>query len=333
MRANRGARRLALLAMALLPSLSGCFFISGNINPFGGGPAPLEERVVAGIGKEKIVLIDVERTITAEEQQQAFGLRRRESTVARVEEELQKAAGDERVRAIVLRINSPGGSVTASDVIYHRLRQFAQERRVPIVAHMGDVAASGGYYVALAADEIVASPTSVTGSIGVILFGVNVEGLMSKLGVSNQTFKAGAHKDIGSPLRPMTKEESAILQTVLDSLQARFVGLVRERRPQFSGDAAYVDGRILTAEQALAGKLIDRIGYLDDALNAARQRAQLTQARVVMYRRPGEWGETIYSRAPLSGDTQVNLSLLNVDMSGLGFGTPRFMYLWWPAAE
>jgi protease-4 len=319
--------------MALLPSLSGCFFISGNINPFGGGPAPLEERVVAGIGKEKIVLIDVERTITAEEQQQAFGLRRRESTVARVEEELQKAAGDERVRAIVLRINSPGGSVTASDVIYHRLRQFAQERRVPIVAHMGDVAASGGYYVALAADEIVASPTSVTGSIGVILFGVNVEGLMSKLGVSNQTFKAGAHKDIGSPLRPMTKEESAILQTVLDSLQARFVGLVRERRPQFSGDAAYVDGRILTAEQALAGKLIDRIGYLDDALNAARQRAQLTQARVVMYRRPGEWGETIYSRAPLSGDTQVNLSLLNVDMSGLGFGTPRFMYLWWPAAE
>ncbi len=333
MRVRLVARFMPLVPV-LLVGLSGCVFVSANLNPFGGNIEPLAERKVAGEGKDKVLLVDIARTITADEQPGSFGFKRQESTVARLESELQQAGEDERVKAIVLRINSPGGTVTASDVIYHRLMAFKAEHHVPVIAHFGDMATSGAYYVALAADEIVASPTSVTGSIGVILFGLNVKGLMSKIGVTDQTIKSGVHKDIGSPLRKMTPEEEEIMQRVLDDMRNRFVGLVRERRPQFDGAASYIDGRILTASQALDGKLVDRIGYLDDAIATARRRAQLDQASVVMYRRPGEFAESIYSKPAVgSGATQVNLNLLNIDLGGLLPGGPRFMYLWQPDAE
>ena len=324
--------RFAASALLLLSSmaLSGCVFISAAISPFGGRPEPLEERVVSGQGKDKVLLIEISRVITAEEQEGSFGLRRRESTVANVEEQLQQAAQDDRVKAIVLRVNSPGGTVTASDVIYHRLMAFRDQRQVPIIAHFGDIATSGAYYVSLAADEIVASPTSVTGSIGVVMAGINLEGLMSKLGVTNQTIKSGEHKDIGSPLRKMTPAELAILQQVLDQMRDRFAGLVRERRPQFAQSDqvdAFTDGRIVTADQALDAKLIDRIGYLDEAIAVARGRARLERARVIMYRRSSEPAENIYSHAALSAP-QVNL--VNVDLSGLLPSHAGFLYLWTP---
>lgn len=315
----------------LLAVLSGCFFITGNFNPFGQAPEALQERVVAGEGADKVLLLDISRTITAEEQEQAFGLRRRASTVARVEEALQRASKDDKVKAVVLRINSPGGTVTASDVIYHRLISFKAKRGIPVIAQMMDMGTSGAYYVALAADEIIASPTTVTGSIGVVMYGVNLADLLAKIGVSNQTIKAGAHKDIGSPLRKMTPEEAQILQGVLDQMRTRFVDLVRERRPRFDGDPALIDGRVLTAPQALAGNLVDRIGYLDDAIAIARERAHIEKARVIMYRRPGEFAENIYSQPSLSGEMQLNL--INLDLGGLLPGSPRFLYMWLPGGE
>lgn len=322
--------RICMLTL-LLAVLSGCFVITGNFNPFGQAPEPLEERVVAGEGADKVLLLDISRTITTEEQEQAFGLRRQASTVARVEEALQRAARDDRVKAVVLRIDSPGGTVTASDIIYHRLMSFKAKRGIPVIAQMMDMGTSGAYYVALAADEIIASPTTVTGSIGVIMYGVNLEGLLTKIGVSNQTIKAGVHKDIGSPLRRMTPEEAQILQSVLDQMRSRFVDLVRERRPGFDGDPALIDGRVLTAQQALAGKLVDGIGYLDDAIARARARAHIEKARVILYRRPGEFAENIYSQPSLSGGMQLNL--VNLDLGGLLPGSPRFLYMWLPGAE
>ncbi|HUI25735.1 MAG TPA: signal peptide peptidase SppA [Candidatus Kryptonia bacterium] len=321
-----------LLVVMWTASLSGCVFISAAINPFGQRPEPLQEHVVSGEGKDKILLLDISHVISADEQQGTFGLQRRESTVANVEEQLQQAAKDDRVKAIVLRVDSPGGTVTASDIIYHRLMEFKDQQHLPIIAHFGDVATSGAYYVSLAADEIIASPTSVTGSIGVVMAGINVEGLMSKLGVSNQTIKSGAHKDIGSPLRKMTAEESAILQHVLDEMHARFAGLVRERRPQFAASDKvdeFTDGRIVTAGQALDAKLVDRIGYLDDAIADARGRAQLSQARVVMYRRPGDFAENIYSQSVARTDgLQVNL--VNLDLGVFLPSQPGLLYLWMP---
>ena len=322
------ALRAATLLLSCVP-LAGCAFVVADLNPFGGRPEQLQEHVVEGEGKAKILLIDISRTIGDEEREPALGLRRRESTVARVKEELRKAEADDRIKAIVLRINSPGGTVTASDILYHELRAFSARRNVPLVAQCLDVATSGAYYAALAADEIVAQPTTVTGSIGVILFGLNVEGLLDKLGVRNQTLKAGARKDIGSPLRPMTPEDERILQAILDDMRGRFVQLVHERRPGARPDvfSTVTDGRVITAGQALDAGLIDRIGYLDDTLAVARQRAGVSTARVVVYRRPSEFAQSVYS---IGGGAPAQVNLMNVDLGGLVPRGPAFMYLWAP---
>jgi protease-4 len=320
------------LAATLIVPLSGCVLVTGNLNPFTTKPQPLEEHVVSGDGNAKVLLIDVSKTISGEDEEEAFGVKRRESTTSRIREELDRAAEDERVRAVVLRINSPGGTVTASDIIFHQLMDFKEKRGVPVVAQLLDMATSGAYYVALAADEIVAAPTSVTGSVGVVMYNVNVSGLMGKIGVADQTIKAGERKDIGSPLRKMTPEEQRILQAVLNQMQDRFLGLVRERRSGVTADGIKTisDGRILSADQALQLGLVDRIGYLQETIDGAEHRAGVSQARVIMYRRPEEFAENIYSGAP-ARPPQMNL--INFDFGGLHTMAPQFLYMWLPNAE
>jgi protease-4 len=323
-------RPVALLPLLACVALQGCAVVLADLDPFDDEPEALQEHVLMGEGEPKVLLIDVSRTITADEQEGVLGLRRRESTVARVAQILEQAKEDEDVRALVLRINSPGGTVGASDVIHHQIRAFAETKKVPVVAQFLDVGASGAYYVALAADEIVAQPTTVTGSIGVILFGLDAHGLLDKIGVRDETLTAGANKDLGSPLRPLRPEERAILQGILDSMHGRFVALVRERRPNVSEQNLSVatDGRIFTADQALALGLVDRIGYLDDAIAAAKRRAGVADATVVSYTRPSELAENIYSSATIPAP-QVNL--VNFDFGALVHDEARFMYLWRPA--
>ncbi len=330
-RAYHGLRRLDGLNASLLTFLcafcSGCVFITGDFNPLSTRPQPLEEHVVAGSGKAKIVMLDIANTITSEESEGALGINKEESTVARVEAVLQQAGEDDDVCALVVRINSPGGTVTASDIVYEQLRRFRNEHHVPVIAQLMDMAASGGYYSALAADEIVANPTTVTGSIGVVFYGVSFEGLMDKIGVRNQTVRTGSMKDIGSPLRTMTPEEKKVLQTLLDQMFARFIGLVRSRRPKLTpeGEARISDGRVLSAEQALDLGLIDRIAYLEDTLSRAKTLAKVPEASVVMYRRPDEFSDTIYARAP----TAQQINLLNVNLHPL-LQSPQFLYMWLP---
>src|SRR6202795_4332086 len=167
--------------------------------------------------------------------------------LVRIREELKKAGDDREVRALIVRINSPGGAVTASDIVFRELTMFKQRARVPVVAVMMDVAASGGYYVALAADTIVAHPTTVTGSIGTILISLNAEGLMQKLGVAATAIKSAEHKDMGSPFRALTPEERAIFQGVIDDLQRQFLAKVIDRHklaPEIARKLA--DGRVYT---------------------------------------------------------------------------------------
>src|SRR5438876_4581879 len=328
-RSGRGvAMRCALALLALELGTSGCFVSLGKLGLLR-GERPLQETRLEGEGRAKVLLVDVSNVITDLPTRHAFGLIEEESTVARVHAELKKAADDERVKAIVVRVNSPGGGVTASDDVYGEIARFKKERKVPVVAALGDLAASGGYYVACAADRIVAHPTTVTGSIGVIMTSLNLEGLLAKVGVRNQTFKAGEHKDILSPLRGATPEERRIVQSILDNLHARFVGVGRGGRPRLdvSRLAELTDGRILDAPQALAAGLIDQIGDLHVALEAAKAAAGVDQARVVAYRRPDETRENIYSAAR-GGPAQVNL--LPVDLGALAASGPRFMYLWAP---
>lgn len=331
-----GARRLSrLLAVAaLLPALAGCVLVvAPPLSWFERDPG-LRETVLQGEGDAKILVIAIDGFISDQPTERAFGLVREQSTLARVAAELDKAEADPAIAAVVLRIDSPGGGVTASDEIYHRLRRFAEEHDLPMVASLGGVATSGGYYVALAADDILAHPTTVTGSIGVILVGVNVAGLMDKLGVEDETYTSGPHKDLLSPLRGATEAERDIVQGVLDDLFARFVDVVETRRPGLSDEQRerIVDGRIFAARPARELGLVDGLGRLEDAIDLARERAGVREARVMMYHREGESAETVYSRfagEPASaGGPAATLSGPTLSLESLT--SPQFLYLWRP---
>jgi protease IV len=316
-------RPLALVAALLL---AGCSVISIDLSP---RIRPLEEATVEGRGDAKVLLMDVSGFLSDEAPTGGLTIGTpppRVPMLVRLREELKKAAGDPKVRAVVVRINSPGGTVTASDVIFRELDSFKRTSGVPIVASMMDVAASGGYYVALAADTIVAHPTTVTGSIGVVMISLNAEGLMHKLGLAAAAVKSGERKDMGSPFRQLTAEERAIFQSVIDELHRQFVAKLVERRKIAPATASMLaDGRIYTAEQALGHRLIDRIGYMPDALEAARRAAGLDEARVVVYKRPREYRATYYARSETDAGTFQMLSQL----AGVA-GGPKFLFLWAP---
>ena len=307
--------------------LTGCSVISLDLSP---RIRPLEEETVEGRGDAKILLMDVSGFLSDETPSGALTIGTpppRVPLLVRVREELTKARRDPKVRAVVLRINSPGGTVTASDIIFRELQEFKRAAGVPVIASMLDVAASGGYYIALAADTIVAHPTTVTGSIGVIMISLNAEGLMQKVGLATATIKSGERKDMGSPFRQLTPDERAIFQSVIDDLYRQFVAKVVERRNIPAATAATLaDGRIYTAEQALGHKLVDRIGYMPDALAAARQAARVDTARVIVYKRPREYRATYYARAETEAGTFAALSQL----AGLAGAGPKFLYLWLP---
>lgn len=304
--------------------LAGCAFVDV---PLMKAPQPLAEQVLEGEGDKKILLVDISGTIG--EQAREGGLLRRgtPSTVSLVRESLQKAERDPKVAGLILRINSPGGTVTASDIIRHDLAEFKKRRSLPVFACIMGVGASGGYYVATAADEIAAHPTAVTGSIGVLLLTFNVESLLGKIGVEEKTIKSGDKKDLLSPFRRATPDEERLVQGIIDQFHGRFVEMVRERpgnRLPREELQKLADGRIFTAGDALKSGLIDRIAYLDDVIAAMRQRIGEPDARVVTYYRPGSYKGSIYAGA--ADDPSVMELLGGFDAAGGG----QFMYLWKP---
>ncbi len=302
--------------------------LSGCINLPLPGHGPLQETQVEGTGKAKVLLIEISGMISSQEKEGLF--RQTPSMIATVKEQLTRAAKDENVKAVVLRINSPGGTVTASDIIYHELKTFKANRKIPIVASIMDLGTSGGYYIAAAADTVVAHPSSVTGSIGVIMLTLNARGLLEKVGVEATAVTSGPRKDMGSPFRTMTAEERAIFQGLIDSFYQRFLNIVQEGRSnlQMEQIKRLADGRIYTGEQAKAAGLVDEIGYLEDAVAVAKKKAGLTEARVVTYQRPGEYSNNVYSKL-LAPSGLAGLAELDI-MSFVRGGTPQFMYLWMP---
>ncbi len=318
------ARRSAVLAFAWLPAvLAGCI----SVNLPSGQIEPLAETVIEGDGEAKVLMLEVDGVITETSDVADFFGTVNEGMVGRVREELDLAREDDQVKALVLRINSPGGTVTGSDLLYDEIRRFKQERKVPVVAQLMGTAASGGYYIALAADEIHAQRTTVTGSIGVIFSGFNLAGLMEKLGIENQTIKSGGFKDAGSILRRMRPEERAQLQSVIDDLYARFVEVVQAGRKKLTVEQvrALADGRIYSATQALELGLIDEIGSLDASLRRARELAGLSTASVVTYHRPREYTNNYYTRATHRRDAILDLWPGELPIQG-----PAFLYLWAP---
>jgi len=185
-------------------------------------------------------------------------------------EELRKFRDNPNVKAIVLRIDSPGGGVVPSQAICSAVLKTRTEGRVKVVTSMGNLAASGGYYIAAATDRIVANPGTLTGSIGVIMELANVRGLMEKVGVQSVVIKSGKHKDLASPFRTMSVEDRAILQTVLDDVHDQFIQAVAAGRAMKVDQVRdLADGRIFTGRQARTVKLVDELGDLQDAIKLA----------------------------------------------------------------
>jgi protease-4 len=315
-------RRAGLIATVLALTV-GCSVVSIDLTP---RIRPLEEETVGGQGDAKILLMDFSGFLSDDLDTGSLTIGApppRVPLLVRVREELEKASGDRKLKAVVLKINSPGGTVTTSDILFQELDGFRRRTKLPVVAVMMDVAASGGYYIALAADTIVAHPTTVTGSIGVIMVTVNADGLLQKIGVTAAAIKSGPFKDMGSPLRTLTPEERAIFQSVIDELYGQFVGKVAERRKVSLETAKKLgDGRIYTAQQALA----DRIGYIPDALEVARQAAGVSEARIVVYRRPRDYRATYY--AGTRSDSEVEIPFAR--LAAMVTSGPKFLYLWWP---
>jgi len=205
-----------------------------------------------------------------------------------VRDYLRKAEDDALVKAVVLRIESPGGSAAASQEIANEILRFKEETGKPVVVSMGDMAASGGYYISAYADIIVANPATLTGSIGVISQLIYIEGLLEKLGLEIEIIKAGEHKDMG--VRPLTDEERQIMQDITDELYEQFVETVADGRNLSPATVRNLaTGQLYTGGQALKLGLVDELGGLDKAIEVAAELAGVTSATVEEYGPPGSW--------------------------------------------
>ncbi len=281
-----------------------------------------------GLGADKIAVIDVSGMLINAHRPQLLG--EGEHPVSLLLEQLDKARGDPRVKAVILRINSPGGTVVASEMMYEEIQHFRRETGKPVIAVLMDVAASGGYFIACACDEIVAQPSTVTGSIGVLMLTFDLTGTMNLIGVQTDAIISGEHKDTGSPFRPMRPEERELFQRIVNEMYERFVQVVVRGRPNLDEPTVrrLADGRVYMAGQALEAGLIDRIAPMRQTFAATKKRIGARAVRVVAYQRPLDYRPNYYARVP-SPSADINLLKLELPTDWLP-PTPRFLYLWSP---
>ena len=304
----------------------GC--IKPKITLFPEATEPLKEFTLQGTGKEKILIVPITGFISDTQRGPSF--HRQPSMVQEIVSQLKKAEKDKDIKAVILKIDSPGGSVTASDLLYHEITRFKDRSKASLVVMMMDVATSGGYYIALPADFIFAHPTTITGSIGVIFLRPNVSGLMSKIGVQMEIDKSGKNKDMGSPFRSATREEEEIMQNLIEVQAGRFISLVMShRRLTDEARANIATARIYSAGDALRLGLVDQIGYLDDAIEKTTKIAGLAEnSKVIVFRRTEYPDDNLYNT--YSG--RAGIPEINLIETGLADSLPPFRsgfyYLW-----
>lgn len=273
-----------------------------------------------GTGTVKAVRIPVEGVIFRESEARVFA--QRFDKVEGTLRQIRAASQDEEVRALIVEINSPGGDLTSSDEIYDALRRFkAADPSRKIIAFTRDISASGGYYVSMTADWIIAEPTALVGSIGVIMQTLNWKGLSEKIGVTDTTIKSGANKDMLNPFRDVSPEQVALLQEVVDSFYGRFFDIVKTARGLEDEQLKPIaDGRIVTADVALKHRLIDQVGYWEEAVAKAAELLGEKSLMIVRYEHHPSFSELLASlRAP------------SLDFGAMARGEPpRLMYLWKP---
>jgi protease IV len=250
-----------------------------------------------------------------------------ENPVALFREKLDAIEADPSIKAVVLRINSNGGGVTASDMMARDLHQILQRRGIPVVACIMEVGTGGAYFLAAGADRIVAQPTSIVGGIGVILNVYNLEDMMGQFGISPMPVKSGERIDMGSVMRPMQEAERGALQNLADKFHALFRQRVQDHRQLNSVEL--LDGRVMTGVEAHSAGLVDQVGYLDDAICLAAQLANLPNCPpLVMLRRNND---RAYTALDISPNTPTLSSILPIKVPGLDRSSlPTFLYMWQP---
>ena len=274
-----------------------------------------------GSGDVKTVRIVVEGPIFRESEESFFGLRY--DKIEAILRQIRAAKNDAAMKAIILEVDSPGGDLTASDEIYKALQDFkedAEDRK--LVVFVRNMAASGGYYVSAPADWIIAEPTSIIGSIGVIMQTLNWKGLSEKIGLTDVTIKSGTNKDLLNPFRDVSSEQVAQLQEMIDAMYQQFFRVVQTNRNiETKGLQAIADGRIFSADVALKHQLIDQVGYWEDAVAKTAELLGEKSIKIVRYERRPEFFEMLSQiRSPVSF-SRFSLSEAT---------TPRLLYLWRP---
>jgi protease-4 len=243
------------------------------------GEKTVTEKVIGGNRKadDKIAVITIDGIITG-------------SADGFVAKQIRRVISDSNVKAVVLRVDSPGGTMSGSDYYHYLLQQMTSKRKIPVIVSMGSVAASGGYYVSMVSDEIYAEPTTITGSIGVIASLFDASELFQRIGVESNQIVSGQHKAMGSFMKPMSEEERAIFQRLIDDNFDRFKEIIRSGRREFANDPEKLDklatGQVFSANEALAHKLIDKIGFIDEAIERAGSKAGLQERdyKVIQYK-------------------------------------------------
>lgn len=321
-------RHVSIVVVVIVLFLIGCQ--GPRIRLFPSAADPLREFTLEGDAKGKVLVIHVRGTISDAPRRQIVTTR--PSMVQEVVAQLRKAEKDSEIKAVLLKINSPGGSATASDILYSEIVEFKQKTRAKVVVAMMDVAASGGYYISLPADYILAHPTSITGSVGVLFLRPDVAGLMAKIGVGVEVSKTGKNKDMGSPFRQATDEEKRILQNMIDQLGERFLELIAEHRrinPQSLKEIA--TARIFLADDALKLGMVDRVGYISEAIQVAKKLAELPEnAKVIVYRRTEFPDDNLYNTSTSQYEGR-GPSIVSLDLpASLTSYQAGFYYLWQP---
>ncbi|CAG9623348.1 signal peptide peptidase SppA [Sutcliffiella rhizosphaerae] len=240
---------------------------------------------------------------------------------------LDQAKEDNSIQGIVVRVNTPGGGVSESAEIHKRLVEIQEETEKPIYISMGSMAASGGYYIAAPADKIFAAPETITGSIGVIMQGINYAELAENYGVKFETIKSGPYKDIMSPTKDMSSEERQILQTMVDNMYNQFVNVIAQGRDMSESDVRNIaDGRIYDGQQAKEINIVDELGYFEDVIDAMKEDYDLGNVKVVQYTENLGWGSlfnmNVQSLLRPESEMQMLARLINQPNS------PRLMYLY-----
>lgn len=331
-RPSSGGKSVVLVLTLLLLVLS----VLANVvllgsNSFGGGSGTLQETIAEGSSDQKIAVVPLVGIIDENMSRQFANF-------------LTRAEKDASIKAVIVEIDTPGGTVTASDEIYARLLRFKQDKKVPVVVSMGSMATSGGYYAACAADYIYAQETTLTGNIGVLMPRFNFSKLMDKYGVEEQTVvsQGAKFKNAGSNFSPEAPHERAYLQSIADNMFGRFKAVVQQGRgahlQQLGLTVEQVaDGRAFTAAEAKANGLVDQVGYLNDVIVYVTNTHGLTRPQVVRYTNPRlSLFDLMGARSPLSGGQAgggegVTINGINVDVDPKlldELTTPRILYLW-----